>query len=40
LYDLVEDPLCKESIALKEENVQLVAQMHDMLLAGWQKSKP
>ena len=40
LYDLKNDPICKESIVFKPENIELVAQLHDMLAAGWQKAKP
>jgi len=37
---LKNDPICKESIVFKPENKELVAQLHDMLAAGWQKAKP
>jgi hypothetical protein len=40
LYDLKNDPICKESIVHKTENKELVAQLHDMLTAGWQNAKP
>ena len=40
LYDLKNDPLCKESIALKPENEKLVGQLHEMMKAGWKKAKP
>ena len=40
LYDLKNDPLCKECIVDKPENTALVAQLHEMLTAGWQKAKP
>ena len=40
LYDLKNDPLCKECIVDKPEHTALVAQLHDMLTAGWQKAKP
>ena len=40
LYDLKNDPICKESIVHKPENKELVAQLHDMLTAGWQNAKP
>ncbi len=40
LYDLTNDPLCKESIVFKPENKELVEKLHNQLLAGWQKAKP
>jgi iduronate 2-sulfatase len=40
LYDLKNDPIGKESIVHKPENKELVAQLHDMLTAGWQNAKP
>ncbi len=40
LYDLKNDPLCKESILLKPENEKLVADLHEMIQAGWQRAKP
>lgn len=40
LYDLKNDPICKESIVDKPENKELVEQLHEMLTAGWQKAKP
>ncbi len=40
LYDLKNDPLCKECIVDYPENKELVAQLHEMLTAGWQKAKP
>jgi iduronate 2-sulfatase len=40
LYDLIHDPLCKESIVYKPENKELVAQLHDQLQAGWRAARP
>lgn len=40
LYDLKNDPLCKESIVFKPENKELVARLHEMMTAGWRKAKP
>jgi arylsulfatase A-like enzyme len=40
LYDVKNDPLCKESIVFKPEYKELVAQLHEMMNAGWQKSRP
>jgi iduronate 2-sulfatase len=40
LYDLKNDPLCKESIVFKSENKELVDKLQVMLKAGWQKAKP
>ena len=40
LYDLKNDPLCKESIIEKPEHKALVAKLHEMMKAGWQKAKP
>ena len=40
LYDLKNDPLCKESIVFKPENRDLVAKLHEMMKAGWQSAKP
>jgi arylsulfatase A-like enzyme len=40
LYDLKNDPLCKESIIFKPENKDLVAKLHEMMKAGWQSAKP
>jgi iduronate 2-sulfatase len=40
LYDLKNDPLCKESIVFKPENEKLVAELHEMMQAGWRKAKP
>jgi arylsulfatase A-like enzyme len=40
LYDLKNDPLCKESIVFKSEHEQLVASLHEMMQAGWKKAKP
>jgi arylsulfatase A-like enzyme len=39
LYDLKNDPICKESIVFKEENAELVKSLHEMMIAGWQKVK-
>jgi iduronate 2-sulfatase len=40
LYDLKNDPLCKENIVSKPENEQLVAQLHEVMKAGWQNARP
>jgi iduronate 2-sulfatase len=40
LYDLKNDPLCKESIIFKPENTDLVAKLHKQLAAGWRSAKP
>jgi iduronate 2-sulfatase len=40
LYDLKNDPLCKECIVEKPEHAALVAQLHDLLKAGWQNARP
>jgi arylsulfatase A-like enzyme len=40
LYDLKNDPLCKESIVYKPENEKLVGQLHEMMKKGWQNAKP
>ncbi|MFH0988861.1 MAG: sulfatase [bacterium] len=40
LYDLKNDPLCKESIVFKPENKMLVEKLHEQMKAGWQKAKP
>ncbi len=40
LYDLKNDPLCKESIVFKPENKELVETLHAMLKAGWKNAKP
>jgi arylsulfatase A-like enzyme len=40
LYDLANDPLCKESIVFQPENEGLVAELHGMMQAGWRKAKP
>jgi arylsulfatase A-like enzyme len=40
LYDLKNDPLCKECMVEKPEHTLLFTQLHDMLTAGWQKAKP
>ena len=40
LYDLKNDPLCKECIVDKPENKEIVAQLHLQLKAGWQAAKP
>jgi hypothetical protein len=37
LYDLKNDPLCKENIVFKPENKALAVQLQEMLRAGWQK---
>jgi iduronate 2-sulfatase len=40
LYDLKNDPLCKENIGEKPEHKALVGKLHEMMKAGWQKSRP
>jgi arylsulfatase A-like enzyme len=40
LYDLKNDPLCKECIVEKPEHAALVAQLHEMLAAGWKNARP
>jgi iduronate 2-sulfatase len=40
LYDLKNDPLCKESIVFKPENQELVEKLHAQMKAGWQNAKP
>lgn len=40
LYDLKNDPLCKESIVFKPENKELVEKLHAQLKANWQAAKP
>lgn len=40
LYDLKNDPLCKESIVSRPENEKLVSELHEMMKAGWQNAKP
>ena len=40
LYDLKNDPLCKESIVFKPEHKELVAKLHEEMKAGWQQAKP
>ena len=40
LYDLKNDPLCKESIVFKPENQKLVAELHEMMKAGWKAARP
>jgi iduronate 2-sulfatase len=40
LYDLKNDPLCKESIVLNKENKELVKKLHIMMKEGWKKAKP
>ena len=40
LYDLKNDPICKESIVFKPENKELVAQLHEEMQAGWKAAKP
>lgn len=40
LYDLKNDPLCKESIVDKAGKEKLVAELHEMMKAGWRKAKP
>ena len=40
LYDLKNDPICKESIVFKPENKELVEKLHKMMTAGWQNAKP
>jgi arylsulfatase A-like enzyme len=40
LYDLTNDPLCKESIVFKPENEKLVAELHEQMKAGWRNARP
>jgi arylsulfatase A-like enzyme len=40
LYDLKNDPLCKECIDAKPEYKELVAKLHEQMKAGWHKAKP
>lgn len=40
LYDLENDPLCKESIAAKPESQSLVSELHVMLKSGWKAARP
>lgn len=40
LYDLENDPLCKESVVAKPENEPLVAELHAMMKAGWKAARP
>jgi len=40
LYDLKNDPLCKESIVFKPEHEKLIGELHEMMKAGWQKARP
>ena len=40
LYDLKNDPICKESIVFKPENKELVERLHEQMAAGWQNAKP
>ena len=40
LYDLKNDPICKESIVFKPEYKELVSNLHEQLNAGWQNAKP
>jgi iduronate 2-sulfatase len=40
LYDLKNDPLCKESIVDKPESAKLVAKLHEQMKAGWKGAKP
>ena len=40
LYDLKNDPLCKECIDAKPEYKELVAKLHEQMKAGWQKARP
>ncbi len=40
LYDLKNDPLCKECIVEYPEHKELVAKLHEQLKAGWQAAKP
>lgn len=40
LYDLTNDPLCKESIVFKPEHRDLVTKLHEQLKAGWRAAKP
>lgn len=40
LYDLQNDPLCKENIVSGENNAKLVEHLKGMLKAGWQAARP
>ena len=40
LYDLKNDPLCKESIVFRPENKECVEKLHVQMAAGWQNAKP
>jgi iduronate 2-sulfatase len=40
LYDLKNDPLCKECIDARPENKDLIAKLHEQLKVGWQNAKP
>ena len=40
LYDLRNDPLCKESIVDKAGSEKLVAELHEMMKAGWRNARP
>jgi iduronate 2-sulfatase len=40
LYDLKNDPLCKESIVFKPAHKELVEQLHEQMAAGWRAAKP
>ena len=40
LYDLKNDPLCKECIDAKPEYKDLIAKLHEQLNAGWRNAIP
>lgn len=40
LYDLKNDPICKESTVFKPENKELVEKLHGMIADGWKTAKP
>lgn len=40
LYDLANDPLCKESIVAEPGQEKIVATLHGMMADGWQKAQP
>lgn len=40
LYDLNNDPICKESLSLKPENAEVIKSLHEMMKDGWQNARP
>ena len=40
LYDLKNDPICKENIVSNPENKELVEKLHLQMADGWKKAKP